>query len=91
MHVKIRTWGILTIVPKQGVIVNSITLEDAREIYELRAAIETYSAKELLTFLQRRYRISKRGFSAAARICKREMLISLWKKIPTSIYLYLKI
>jgi DNA-binding GntR family transcriptional regulator len=35
----------LTIVPKQGVIINSITIDDAREIYELRAAIETYSAK----------------------------------------------
>ena len=35
----------LTIVPKQGVIINVITFNDAREIYELRAAIETYSAK----------------------------------------------
>ena len=35
----------LTIVPKQGVIINTITIDDAREIYELRAAIETYSAK----------------------------------------------
>ena len=35
----------LTIVPKHGVIVNSITIDDAREIYELRAAIESYSAK----------------------------------------------
>lgn len=35
----------LTIVPKQGVIIKVITIDDAREIYELRAAIETYSAK----------------------------------------------
>jgi DNA-binding GntR family transcriptional regulator len=35
----------LTIIPKQGVIVNSITIDDARELYELRAAIESYSAK----------------------------------------------
>lgn len=35
----------LTIIPKLGVIINSITIDDAREIYELRAAIETYSAK----------------------------------------------
>lgn len=35
----------LTIIPKQGVIVNTITVDDIREIYELRAAIETYSAK----------------------------------------------
>ena len=35
----------LTIIPKQGVIINSMTINDAREIYELRAAIESYSAK----------------------------------------------
>ncbi len=35
----------LTIIPKQGVVVNSITIDDARELYELRAAIESYSAK----------------------------------------------
>ncbi len=35
----------LTILPKQGVIVNSLTIDDIREIYELRAAIESYSAK----------------------------------------------
>ena len=35
----------LTIIPKQGVIVNAITVDDIREIYELRAAIESYSAR----------------------------------------------
>jgi DNA-binding GntR family transcriptional regulator len=40
----------LTIVPKQGVIINTITIDDAREIYELRAAIETYSAKRAFDF-----------------------------------------
>ena len=35
----------ITIIPKQGVIVNAVTLDTAREIYELRAAIETYNAK----------------------------------------------
>lgn len=35
----------LTIIPKQGVIVNTITIDDIREIFELRAAIESYSAK----------------------------------------------
>ncbi|MGI6004117.1 MAG: GntR family transcriptional regulator [Christensenellales bacterium] len=35
---------LLTIVPKQGVIINSISVLEAREIYELRAAIEFYSA-----------------------------------------------
>lgn len=36
---------LLTIKPKQGVIITSISIDDAREIYELRAAIESYSAK----------------------------------------------
>ncbi len=35
----------IRIIPKQGVIVNAVTLETAREIYELRAAIESYNAK----------------------------------------------
>lgn len=50
----------LTIIPKQGIIINTLTIDDAREIYELRAAIETYSAKRVfeqiteedITFLQ---------------------------------------
>ena len=41
----------LTIIPKQGVIINSITIDDAREIYELRAAIETYSAKRAFDYI----------------------------------------
>ena len=36
---------LLTIKPKQGVVINTIAIDDAREIYELRAAIESYSAK----------------------------------------------
>jgi DNA-binding GntR family transcriptional regulator len=36
----------LKIAPKQGVVINTITISDAREIYELRAAIESYSAKK---------------------------------------------
>lgn len=36
---------LLTIAPKQGVIINSIAIADARELYEMRAAIESYSAK----------------------------------------------
>lgn len=39
----------ITIVPKQGVIVNAIPLETAHEIYELRAAIESYNAKRVLS------------------------------------------
>lgn len=53
----------LMIVPKQGVIIKVITIDDAREIYELRAAIETYSAKysfssftqEDITYLKNSY------------------------------------
>ncbi|HEY8804019.1 MAG TPA: GntR family transcriptional regulator, partial [Clostridium sp.] len=42
---KLENDKFLTIIPKQGVMINSITINDAREIYELRAAIESYSAK----------------------------------------------
>lgn len=35
----------LTIIPKQGVLINSMTIDEAREVHELRAAIESYSAK----------------------------------------------
>lgn len=35
---------LLTILPKQGVVINSVSVIDAREIYELRAAVEFYSA-----------------------------------------------
>lgn len=41
----------LTVIPKQGVIINTITIDDAREIYELRAAIETYSAKRAFDYI----------------------------------------
>lgn len=41
---------LLTIAPKQGVIVNSIAISDARELYEMRAAIESYAAK--LSFIR---------------------------------------
>lgn len=42
---KLENDKFLTIVPKQGVVINTLTIDDAREIYELRAAIESYSAK----------------------------------------------
>lgn len=42
---KLENDKFLTIIPKQGVIINTLTINDAREIYELRAAIESYSAK----------------------------------------------
>ncbi|MBE6883294.1 MAG: GntR family transcriptional regulator [Ruminococcaceae bacterium] len=41
----------LTILPKQGVIINTISLETACGIYELRAAIESYNAKRIMDLL----------------------------------------
>ncbi len=35
----------VTVAPKQGIIIKTIGIDDAREIYELRAAIETYAGK----------------------------------------------
>lgn len=48
---KLENDKFLTIVPKQGVIINTITINDAREIYELRAAIESYSAKRIFPII----------------------------------------
>jgi len=39
---------LLTIVPKQGVIINTISVEAACGIYELRAAIESFNAKRIM-------------------------------------------
>ena len=68
---KLEHEGFLTIVPKQGVIVNSITLEDAREIYELRAAIETYSAKDFDLFTKEDIEYLKEGFRQQQEYVKR--------------------
>jgi DNA-binding GntR family transcriptional regulator len=45
---KLEKEGFLRIIPKQGVIINVLSINDAREIYELRAAIETYAAKNII-------------------------------------------
>ena len=42
---------LLTILPKQGALVNRISLETACGIYELRAAIESYNAKRVFDLL----------------------------------------
>lgn len=42
---------LITVAPKQGVIINIIGVEEAREIYELRAAIETYAAKHAFQYI----------------------------------------
>ncbi|WP_317856021.1 GntR family transcriptional regulator [Chakrabartyella piscis] len=41
----------LTILPKQGAIVNTISIEAACGIYELRAAIESYNAKRVINLI----------------------------------------
>ena len=42
---KLEFEKLLTILPKQGVVINTISINEARGIYELRAAIESYNAK----------------------------------------------
>ena len=42
---------LLTILPKQGALVNTISIETACGIYELRAAIESYNAKRVFALL----------------------------------------
>lgn len=42
---KLELEDCVTVLPKQGVFVKPITITETREIYELRAAIETFSAK----------------------------------------------
>lgn len=41
---KLESEGFIKIIPKQGIIINELTLEVARDLYELRAVIETYAA-----------------------------------------------
>lgn len=38
--------GLVRVIPKQGVWVNTLSIDDAREIYEARAAIETFFARK---------------------------------------------
>lgn len=45
---KLEFEKLLTILPKQGVLINTISLETACGIYELRAAIESYNARRVL-------------------------------------------
>lgn len=42
---------LVTIIPKQGVVINPISVVDAREVYELKAAVETYSAKRVFDYV----------------------------------------
>lgn len=45
---------LLTILPKQGALVNAISMETACGIYELRAAIESYNARRVFDLLDQR-------------------------------------
>ncbi|MBR4950229.1 MAG: GntR family transcriptional regulator [Clostridia bacterium] len=42
---------LLTIMPKQGAVINTISIETARGIYELRAAIESYNGRKVFDLL----------------------------------------
>ncbi len=42
---KLEAEGFLQIIPKQGVLVNPVSMESARELYEARLAIETFLAE----------------------------------------------
>jgi DNA-binding GntR family transcriptional regulator len=44
---KLEIDGFVKIIPKQGLLINHLTIDDAREMYELRMAIETFSAKRV--------------------------------------------
>ena len=59
----------IRIIPKQGVIVNTVTLETAREIYELRAAIETYNAKRAFPKMDNADRAALKSFLARQEAC----------------------
>lgn len=50
---RLESERLLTILPKQGALVNTISIETACGIYELRAAIESYNAKRVFDLLDR--------------------------------------
>ncbi len=43
---KLEVDGFLQIIPKQGVLINPVTMDSARELYEARLAIETFLARQ---------------------------------------------
>lgn len=43
---KLEVDGFLQIIPKQGVLINPLSINDARELYEARLAIETFMAEQ---------------------------------------------
>ncbi|MBE7024942.1 MAG: GntR family transcriptional regulator [Ruminococcaceae bacterium] len=62
---------LLTILPKQGVLINTISLEIACGIYELRAAIEAYNAKRVLDKLtEKDIKILEESLEKQKKYCK---------------------
>lgn len=51
---RLESERLLTVLPKQGALVNTISIETACGIYELRAAIESYNAKRVFELLDQR-------------------------------------
>lgn len=47
---KLERDRLVTIIPKQGVVINSVSIVEAREVYELRAAVETYAARKVFDY-----------------------------------------
>ncbi len=43
--------GLVRVIPKQGVLVSALTIDDAREIYESRAAVESFFARKSFDLL----------------------------------------
>lgn len=43
--------GLMRIIPKQGVLINPLTIEDARNLYESRSAIEVFAARKSFDLL----------------------------------------
>ncbi|OLR65067.1 GntR family transcriptional regulator [Peptoniphilus porci] len=52
---KLELENFVDIIPKQGVIIKPITLKEAREIYELRAALESFAAKKSFDFITKHH------------------------------------
>lgn len=64
---------LLTVIPKQGAIINTISIESACGIYELRAAIESYNAKRVMDiFTDKDIEILKESIKKQQQIAENE-------------------
>lgn len=50
---KLESDGLLKIIPKQGILINSLTIDDARDLYESRSAIEIFASQKSFEKLDR--------------------------------------